>query len=148
MRPRIGIVSIGTHDIARSVSFYQDLGFSVDSLSDADDPSRGIAFFNLDGGMRLVVWSYGFMTDDTGEDVGGAPSITLGHVTATRDEVDAAIARARTAGARIVRNPVTLPWGGYSGYFADPDGHLWEVVWIPPEYGWLEGAFHPDLAEE
>lgn len=145
MRPRLSIISIGVADIARSIAFYRDgLGFP---LSDEDDTSNDIAFFDLEDGTRLVVWTFDFMAADTAETVGGAPSITLGQVVSSRDEVDAAMDLARRAGARIVRDPVTLAWGGYSGYFADPDGHLWEVVWIPPRYGWIDGRYdrrHPE----
>lgn len=139
MRPRVSIISIGVADIARSVAFYRDgLGFA---LGEEEDTSSDLVSFDLEGGMRLVVWTFGFMAADTGETVGGAPSITLGHVVSSRSEVDAVMALARQAGARIVRDPVTLSWGGYSGYFADPDGHLWEAVWIPPQYGW-QNAHH------
>lgn len=145
MRPRLSIISIGVTDLRRAVAFYRDgLGFPLIDMSDTDhDPAQEIAFFRLEDGMQLVVWSFGFMAADTGETVGGAPSITLGQVVSSTEEVDAAMARAGAAGARIVREPVYLPWGGYSGYFADPDGHLWEVVWIPPRYGWTDGRFQP-----
>lgn len=142
MRPRVSIISLGVADLARSVAFYRDgLGFS---LGDDEDLSNDIAIFDLEDGTRLVVWTYDFMASDTGEMVGGAPSITLGQVASSRDEVDASMDLACRAGARIVRDPLTLSWGGYSGYFADPDGHLWEMVWIPPEYGWIDGRYDTD----
>ncbi|WP_217428166.1 VOC family protein [Microlunatus speluncae] len=134
----MSIISIGVADLARSVEFYRDgLGFPLGE----DDSANGIAFFDLEDGARLVVWTFDFMATDTGEPVGGAPSITLGHAVSSRAEVDEVMDLARRAGARIVRDPVTLSWGGYSGYFADPDGHLWEAVWIPPRYGWADGRY-------
>lgn len=146
MRPRLTVISIGVADLARSVEFYRDgLGFP---LRDEPDNSPDIAFFDLEDGIRLVVWTFGFMAADTAETVGGAPSITLGHVVSSRGEVDAVMDVARRAGARIVREPVTLSWGGYSGYFSDPDGHLWEVVWFPSRYGWVDGRITDARTEE
>lgn len=55
------------------------------------------------------------------------------------------MAQARDAGAEVLRLPIELPWGGYSGYFADPDGHVWEAVWIPEEFGWVDGSFDATL---
>lgn len=149
MQSRLSIISIGVSNFARSVAFYRDgLGFSLNSIADADDPLRAIAFFDLDGGMRLVLWTFGFMASDTGEAVGGASSITLGQVVSSCDDVDSAMQLARRAGARIIREPVPMPWGGYSGYFADPDGHVWGVVWIPSRYGWIDGRFEGERNSE
>jgi catechol 2,3-dioxygenase-like lactoylglutathione lyase family enzyme len=145
MQPRIGTISIGVADLQRSLAFYRDrLGFPTEGIVGEEFENGAVVFIDLEGGMRLALWPLASMAADTGMPVGGAPSVTLGYMTSTRQEVDAGIALAREAGARIIKEPVDTPWGGYSGYFADPDGHLWEVVWIPEDQGWVDGRYVGD----
>jgi uncharacterized glyoxalase superfamily protein PhnB len=92
-----------------------------------------VAFFDLHGGARLALWPRASLAHDSGLGVRRPPTpdTSLGHNVATRAEVDEVMAQAEVAGARIVKPAHETFWGGYSGYFQDPDGHLWEVTWNP-----------------
>ena len=92
-----------------------------------------VAFFDLQDGLKLALWPRASLAHDAGIAVTprSASEFTIGHNVRTREEVDAVLARAQRAGARIVKNGTEMPWGGYAGYFEDPDGHLWDVVWNP-----------------
>jgi catechol 2,3-dioxygenase-like lactoylglutathione lyase family enzyme len=142
MQPRIGTISIGVTDLDRSIAFYRDgLGFPTEGIVGQKYENGTIAFIDLEGGMRLALWPLTALQADIGVATGGNPSITLGYMVSSRIEVETVMEIARRAGAHIVKEPVATPWGGYSGYFADPDGHLWEIVWIPEEYGWVNGRY-------
>ena len=97
------------------------------------DPAARCAWFDLQGGLKLAVWPRASIARDTGLPVQSpsATELTIGHNVNSRAEVDAVMARADRAGARIVKAAGDTFWGGYAGYFQDPDGHLWEVVWNP-----------------
>lgn len=127
MDPRISIITLGVSDLARSIHFYRD-GLGLPLSSDND----GIAFFKTRGTQLAL-----YPRDKLAEDVGVPPQgsgfagITLAHNVRSKAEVDAVLQRAEAAGAHIVKPAQDVFWGGYSGYFADPDGHLWEVAWNP-----------------
>lgn len=128
MKPHLSMVTLGVRDLPRAVRFYeQGLGLPRMAL-DSDE----VAFFPLAG-----AWLSLFGRDDLAQDAGmaadgtGFSGFSLAHNVSSRDEVDAAMAQAATAGARIVKPAQDTSWGGYAGYFADPDGHLWEVAWNP-----------------
>jgi uncharacterized glyoxalase superfamily protein PhnB len=92
-----------------------------------------VAFFQLEGGLTLALWPRASIARDTGLPVSpvSATDLTIGHNVRTREEVDHVMAQALRAGARLVKAPNTTFWGGYAGYFQDPDGHVWEVAWNP-----------------
>jgi hypothetical protein len=128
MDPRISIVTLGVEDLARSIRFYRD-GLELPMINDAE----GIAFFQLQG-LRLALYPRAELARDaTVEDPGPQPfsGVTLAHNLASPAEVDALLYHAARIGGRIVKPAQDVFWGGYSGYFADPDGHLWEVAWNP-----------------
>lgn len=129
MEPRINMITLGVKSLERSLAFYRDgLG-----LPTSWTPDKGVIFFRTAGTcLALYPW------DKLGEDVGGAfqnqphpkfPGITLAHNVRTKEEVDAALALAQKAGGTIEKPAQDTFWGGYSGYFSDPDGYLWEVAW-------------------
>lgn len=127
MEQRLSLVTLGVEDLARSIAFYEALGWTR-SMKALDS----VAFFQM-GGIGLSLYPRAELAKDIGEPV-GAPSVgtvTLAHNGRTREDVDAVMALAERAGARIVKPAEEAFWGGYSGYFADPDGHLWEVAWNP-----------------
>ena len=134
MQPRITVITIGVDDLERAVSFYRDgLGLKTDGIVWQEFEHGAVAFFALQSGLRLVVWPRGSIAHDTGLPV-TAPSatdMTLGHNVNSREAVDEVMREAERAGATIVKPAHETFWGGYSGYFQDPDGHLWEVVWNP-----------------
>jgi len=134
MKPRITVITLGVEDLDAAVAFYRDgLGFPTEGIVGKEFEHGAVAFFQLQPGLRLALWPRKSIAHDTGLPPGAASptEMTLGHNVATRAEVDDVIAAAKAAGATIVKPPHETFWGGYSGYFQDPDGHLWEVVWNP-----------------
>lgn len=134
MKPRIMVLTLGVDDVERSLAFYRDgLGFPTKGIIGKEFEHGTVAFFDLQAGLKLAV----FKRDDLAHDSGIAktpPSPTefsLGHNVASEAEVDAAMEQARKAGAKIVKPAQKAFWGGYAGYFQDPDGHLWEVLCNP-----------------
>ena len=134
MKPRITVITLGVEDLERSLRFYRDgLGLHTDGIVGREFEHGAVVFFDLEGGLRLALWPRQSMAHDAGLPLRGPGSsaFTLGHNVRTRDEVDAVMEAARRAGARLVKSAQDTFWGGYAGYFEDPDQHLWEVVWNP-----------------
>lgn len=128
MRPKLSIVTLGVTDLERSLRFYRDgLGWKLSSAS-----QESIAFFPL-GGIVLALYPREKLAEDATVDVAGHgfSGITLAHNTKSKDEVDEVLRTVAEVGGAIVKPAQEVFWGGYSGYFADPDGHLWEVAWNP-----------------
>ncbi|MBD2232325.1 VOC family protein [Phormidium tenue] len=134
MQPRVTVITLGVDDLERSLRFYRDgLGLSIAVIVGQEFEHGAVVFIDLQAGLRLALWPRESIAHDTGLMQGSSSSteLTLGHNVASRAEVDAVMAQAITAGATIVKPPQETFWGGYTGYFQDPDGHLWEVVWNP-----------------
>lgn len=134
MRPRLTVLTLGVDDLDRSYRFYREgLGFPSEGIVGREFEHGAVAFFDLQPGLRLALWPRASIAHDTG--LARAPAspteLTLGHNVGSKEEVDRVMAEAVGAGARVVRPAHDTFWGGYAGYFADPDGHLWEVVWNP-----------------
>jgi catechol 2,3-dioxygenase-like lactoylglutathione lyase family enzyme len=125
---RLTLVSLGVTDFDRALRFYRDgLGWRLWSGSGGD-----FAMFVLKGGMALALYPRPLLAEDAGlADAGGFGGITLAHNVASQAEVDALLGDAVKAGGRLLRAAMQKEWGGYSGYFADPEGHPWEVAWNP-----------------
>lgn len=134
MQPRITVITIGVDDLERAVRFYQHgLGLATEGIVGQEFEHGAVAFFELQPGLRLALWPRTSIAHDTGLPLApaSATEMTLGHNVASKAEVDAVMASAARAGAAIVKSARETFWGGYAGYFQDPDGHLWEVVWNP-----------------
>jgi uncharacterized protein len=134
MKPRISVITIGVDDLDQSLRFYRDgLGLSTDGIVGTEFEHGAVVFIQLQGGLRLALWPRTSIAHDSHVALGAksATEFTLGHNVSSEAEVDAVMARATRAGATIVKPPAPTFWGGYAGYFQDPDGHLWEVVWNP-----------------
>jgi catechol 2,3-dioxygenase-like lactoylglutathione lyase family enzyme len=134
MKPRITLLTLGVDDLEKSVAFYRDgLGFTTPGIVGKDFEYGAVAFFELAAGLRLALWPRKSLAHDTKLNVGprSATELSIGHNVNSKAEVDAAMEQARKAGATIVKPAHDTFWGGYSGYFQDPDGHLWEVAWNP-----------------
>jgi uncharacterized protein len=134
MKPRITVLTLGVDDLEKAVAFYRDgLGWSTPGIVGKEFEHGAVAFFEVQPGVQLALWPRDSIVHDSGLAKGPRSSteFTLGSNVNSAQEVDAAMARARQAGAKIVKNAGKTFWGGYAGYFADPDGHVWEVVWNP-----------------
>ncbi|MFZ7128168.1 MAG: VOC family protein [Desulfobacterales bacterium] len=134
MKPRITVITIGVDDLERAMQFYRDgLGLPTEGIVGEEFEHGAVVFIDLQAGLRLALWPRKSIAHDTG--IGPAPpsptEFTLGHNVASRNEVDEVMRQADRAGATIVKPAEDTFWGGYAGYFQDPDGHLWEVVWNP-----------------
>lgn len=133
MNPRISLITLGVSDLQRSIAFYEALGFP------RKESPPDVAFFPLNG-TWLSLYDRRALAEDAGVDAegGGFSGMTLAYNVASDEEVDQVLDEAVAVGARLVKPGQKVFWGGYSGYFADPDGHLWEVAhnpftWIGPE---------------
>lgn len=134
MQPRLTVLTLGVDDLDRAVAFYRDgLGFHTDGVVGREFPHGAVAFFDLQPGLRLALWPRASIAHDSGIAAAApaATELTLGHNVASREDVDRVMADAARAGARVVKPAADTFWGGYAGYFQDPEGHLWEVVWNP-----------------
>lgn len=127
MEQRLSLVTLGVEDVARSRRFYERLGWTASALGGGE-----VVFFQL-GGIVVALWSRPSLAADAGlpDDRPGFSGIALAHNVRVEAEVDALLAAAERLGGRIVRPAAPAEWGGRSGYFTDPDGHLWEVAWNP-----------------
>jgi catechol 2,3-dioxygenase-like lactoylglutathione lyase family enzyme len=142
MRARISVVTLGVSDLERALAFYRDgLGLSSPGIigteypGDERTPAGAAAMFTLDDGLVLALYPRSELAKDAGvepERLAGSGH-SLGHVVERREDVDRLLEEAGRAGATVLGPAHDRPWGIYSGYFSDPDGHLWEVVYFPPE---------------
>ena len=134
MKPRITVITITVDDLERSLRFYHDgLGLATEGIIGQEFEHGAVAFFDLQAGVKLAIWPRRSLSHDTGIPLSSPcpTEFTLGHNVASRAEVDAVMEQARKAGAVMVKPAQETFWGGYSGYFQDPDAHLWEIVWNP-----------------
>ena len=134
MKPRVSVITLGVDNLERALQFYREgLGLKSEGIIGKEFENGAVAFFDLQAGVKLAIWPRQSISHDTGIPPGiPAPTeFTLGHNVASRAEVDVIMAEVKIAGATIVKSAHDTFWGGYAGYFQDPDGHLWEVVWNP-----------------
>jgi catechol 2,3-dioxygenase-like lactoylglutathione lyase family enzyme len=134
MKPRITVLTIGVDDLEASLRFYRDgLGLPTQGIVGREFEHGAVAFFELQAGLILALWPRADLAHDTGIQR-SAPSptdLSIGHNVRSREEVDEVMEQARRAGATIVKPAGETFYGGYAGYFQDPDAHLWEVAWNP-----------------
>ena len=134
MKPRITIITLGVDDLERSLKFYRDgLGLPTEGIVGEEFEHGAVVFFDLQGGLKLALWPRKDLALDANIPASApAPTeLSLGHNVASKQEVDAVMEQAKRAGAQILKPAGDTFWGGYAGYFQDPDGHLWEVAWNP-----------------
>jgi catechol 2,3-dioxygenase-like lactoylglutathione lyase family enzyme len=140
MEPRIDVITLAVADLERALAFYRD-GLGLESrgvigtefVGDEIEPNGAIAMFELQGGMILCLYPRTELAKDAKVPPGPPRTgeFSIGHAAASKAEVDAVLAQAKAAGATLTDQAHDRPWGIYSGYFRDPDGHLWEVLWNP-----------------
>jgi catechol 2,3-dioxygenase-like lactoylglutathione lyase family enzyme len=134
MKARITLITLGVDDLERAVRFYRDgLGLRTEGIVGTEFEYGAVAFFDLQAGLKLALWPRTSLARDSGVPPGGrsATEFSLGHNVSSKREVEAVMEQARRAGAVIVKPAQDTFWGGYAGYFQDPDAHLWEVAWNP-----------------
>lgn len=134
MTPHINLLTLGVDDLERAVAFYRDgLGFSTKGVVGAEFENGAVAFFNLQAGLKLALWPRKSLSADSGLPMSSPSAIefSLGHNVSSQQEVDSVMRQAEQAGAKIVKRAQPTFYGGYAGYFQDPDGHLWEVAFNP-----------------
>lgn len=134
MKPSISVITISVSDLERSFKFYHEgLGLPSDGIVGREFEHGAVAFFDLQGGLKLAIWPRKSLSNDCGlpEQAPSSMEFTIGHNVGSREEVDVVMQQAEAAGARVVKPAQDTFWGGYSGYFMDLDGHLWEVVYNP-----------------
>ncbi len=136
MKPRVTLITLGVDDLERALRFYRDgLRWPTRGIVGTEFEHGAAVFFDLAGGVKLGLFARENLARDAGLPVAphSATEFSLAHNVASKQEVDEILAQAHKAGARIVKPAQETFWGGYAGYFQDPDGHLWEVAWNP---GW------------
>ncbi|MEK3723005.1 VOC family protein [Paenibacillus sp. FSL H8-0034] len=134
MKPRITVLTLGVDDLERSLKFYRDgLGLPTKGIIGTEFEHGAVAFFDLESGLKLAIWNRKDLAHDANITQTGssATEFTIGHNVSSKEEVDTVMEEIKKAGATITVPAHDTFWGGYSGYFQDPDGHLWEVVWNP-----------------
>jgi len=134
MKSRISVITLGVDNLEKSLKFYRDgLGLPTEGIVGKEFEHGAVAFFDLQSGLRLALWNRKDIAHDTKiNKIESSPTeFTIGHNVESKEEVDKVMEQATKAGAIITVPSHDTFWGGYSGYFQDPDGHLWEVVWNP-----------------
>jgi uncharacterized protein len=140
MKPQINVITIAVTDLEKSFAFYRDgLGFPTKGIigtefkGSATEPAGAIGFFELRGGLILALYPRSDLAKDSKIPLVSASSIefSIGYLAESKDEVDSLLRQAQTAGATLTDPAHDRPWGIYSGYFKDLDGHLWEIIWNP-----------------
>jgi catechol 2,3-dioxygenase-like lactoylglutathione lyase family enzyme len=134
MEPRITLLTLGVDDLERSLRFYRDgLGLQTQGIVGEQFEHGAVAFFDLQAGLKLALWPRASIAHDTGLAVtpGSATAFTIAHNVGAKAQVDTVMQQAQRAGATIVKPAKETFYGGYAGYFQDPDGHVWEIAWNP-----------------
>ena len=141
MEPHIDVITLAVADLDRSLAFYRDgLGLETTGIvaaglvDDETDAAGAVVMFRLKGGLVLALYPRSELAKDAGIPFGPPKTgeFSIGQLVESRAEVDALLAQAEQVGATLTGGPRDRPWGIYSGYFRDPDGHLWEIIWNPP----------------
>ena len=134
MKPRISAITLGVDDLDRALRFYRDgLGLPTEGIVGTEYENGAAAFFDLQPNLKLAIYPRKSLAWDATVPVGprSATEFSIAHNVSSKREVDALIRQAAAAGATIVKPAQQAFWGGYAGYFKDPDGHLWEIAWNP-----------------
>ncbi|MBI4382773.1 MAG: VOC family protein [Nitrospinae bacterium] len=134
MKPRITLLTLGVDDLEKSLQFYRDgLGLPTQGIVGQEFEYGAVAFFDLQNGLKLALWPRKSIARDSAIPLQSpsATELTIGHNVGSKTEVDAVMRQAEKAGARVGKPAEDTFWGGYAGYFQDPDGHLWEIAWNP-----------------
>ena len=134
MKPRIKIITLGVNDLERSLTFYRDgMGLPTNGIIGQEFEDGAVVFFHMNDDLILALYPTASLSKDakiTATQI-RLGAVSIGHTVKSKEEVDAVMRQAEQAGAVITDPAHDRFWGGYSGYFHDPDGHLWEIAWNP-----------------
>lgn len=134
MKPRINALTIGVDDLKKSLKFYrEDLGLKTEGIVGTEFEHGAVVFFDLQNGLKFALYPRKEIAWDAKISLNqpSATEFTIGHLVNSKQEVDKVMKQAEKAGAKITKPAQKTFWGGYAGYFQDPDGHLWEIAWNP-----------------
>lgn len=134
MKPRITLITLGVDDLEKSIVFYRDgLRLPTQGIVGQEFEYGAVAFFDLQHGVKLALWPRRSIAHDANIPLQPSSSteLTIGHNVGSKDEVDVVMEQAKRAGAKIIKPAQETFWGGYAGYFQDPDDHVWEIAWNP-----------------
>lgn len=134
MKPRITLITLGVENLQASLAFYRDgLGFKTDGIIGTEYEYGAVVFIDLESDLKLALYPRKSLAKDSGLPLGkpNATELSIGHNVISKEEVDAVMEQAKRAGAIIIKEAQDTFWGGYAGYFQDPDHHLWDVAWNP-----------------
>jgi uncharacterized protein len=134
MKPRITLLTLGVDDLEKSLAFYRDgLGLPTEGIVGKEFEHGAVAFFDLQNGLKLALWPRRSIAHDANIPLQprSATDLTIGHNVGSKEEVDEVMEQAKRAGAKIIKSSQETFWGGYAGYFQDPDDHVWEIAWNP-----------------
>ncbi len=133
VQPRVQVFTLGVADLERSLVFYRELGLASGRIVGTEFPRGTAARFDLENGLILMLYGRDDLAADANAtfDAPGRGEFSIGHLVASREDVDAILQQAVAAGATLTEEPHDRPWGIYSGYFRDADAHLWEIIWNP-----------------
>lgn len=144
MEPQVHVITLAVENLERALEFYRDgLGLvtrgivGTEFTGDEANPAGAVIMFQLEGGLTLALYPRTELAKDAGVPFAAPKTgeFSIGQIVAAREDVDALLARAKAAGALVTDEPHERAWGIYSGYFRDPDGHLWEIIWSPRHQG-------------
>lgn len=134
MKPRITLITLGVDDLEKSIVFYRDgLRLPTQGIVGQEFEYGAVAFFDLQHGVKLALWPRRSIAHDANIPLQPSSSteLTISHNVGSKDEVDVVMEQAKRAGAKIIKPAQETFWGGYAGYFQDPDDHVWEIAWNP-----------------
>lgn len=134
MKPRIKVLTLAVDDLEKSLAFYRDgMGLPTEGIIGTEFEDGAVVFFNMNDDLILALYSKAALAKDAKVHINppNSAEFSIGHIVKSKDEVDEVIKRAEEAGAKVTDPPHDRFWGGYSGYFKDLDGHLWEIAWNP-----------------
>lgn len=134
MKPRIKVITLGVADLERALTFYRDgLGLPTEGIIGTEFEDGAVVFFNMNDDLILALYPRPALAKDANVplDTPSSSEISIGHIVGSKEKVDAIMQLAQKAGAKVTDAARDRFWGGYSGYFQDPDGHLWEIAWNP-----------------
>lgn len=134
MKPRVSLITLGVGDLEASLRFYRDgLGLATKGIIGTEFEYGAAVFFDLQANLKLGLFPRKSLAKDSGLAIRnrGDPQFSIAHNVSSKAEVDQVMAQAKRAGAAIIKPAQDTFWGGYAGYFQDPDGHLWEIAWNP-----------------